>query len=146
MHAQASHSHLATQPELEDHTASFHDLAALSTAIVSDDRSDIYVDMPGIAVEADAITVSGNSDHAIDIPGAAVEADATQINSFSKPSCGSMDLSWAFDTPLSELLNGHPNDQHGLPLRALAEGLVELANDKGITISNHTLFQHLDAR
>jgi hypothetical protein len=110
---------------------------------VSDDRSDSYVAMPGIAVEANDVTVSDGSDHDIDIPGTAVEADATQINSSAKQTCGSMDLSWAFDMPLSELLNGHPNDQHRLPLRALAEGLVELANDKGIAISDRTLFQVL---
>lgn len=166
-HTQTSHSHLATQPELERHTASLHDLAALSTATVSDDRSDFYVTMPvievevnaitasdnsghdidatGTAVETNIITVSEDSDYDIDMPGTAVEANATQINSIPKSPCGSMDLSWAFDTPLQELLKGHPNDQHRLPLRALAEGLVELANDKRIAISDHTLFQVLQS-
>jgi hypothetical protein len=54
-----------------------------------------------------------------------------------------MDLSWAFDTPLQELLNGHPNDQHRLPLCALAKALVELASDKGIIVLDHTLIQIL---
>jgi hypothetical protein len=166
-HAQTSHSHLATQPELERHTASLHSLAALSTATVSDDRSDSYVTMPMTEVEANAITVSNDSshdidatgtavetniipvsddsDHDVDIPGTTVGADASQINSSAKQTCGSMNLSWAFDTPLYDLLMGHPNDQHRLPLRALAAGLVELANNKGIAISGHTLFQVLQS-
>jgi hypothetical protein len=164
-HAQTSHSHLATQPEPERHTASLHDLAALSTATVSDDRSNTEIAMPvievevnaitvsddsghdidstGTAVETNIVTVSDDSDHEIYIPGTAVGADASQSNSSAKPACGSMDLSWAFDMPLQKLSNGHPNDQHGFPLRALAEGLVELANDMGIAISDHTLFQTL---
>lgn len=71
--------------------------------------------------------------------------DVAEDSSGSKPPCGSMDLSWAFDTPLQELLKGHPNDQHGYPLRALAESLVELAKDEGIAISDHTLFQVLQS-
>ena len=71
--------------------------------------------------------------------------DVAEDSSGSKPPCGSMDLSWAFDTPLQELLKGHPNDQHGYPLRALAESLVELAKDEGIAILDHTLFQVLQS-
>ena len=121
--------------------------------------------MSGIVVEANSITVSDDSDHDFDVLetavesniyvlpdvpgyrtaflGTAVEAHTTQINSSAKQTCGSMDLSWAFDAPLQELLKGHPNDQHRLPLRALAEGLEKLANNKGIAISDLTLFQVL---
>ena len=164
-HSQTSHSHLATQPEFERHTASHHDLAVPSAATVSDDRSDTYVTKPGIAVEANAITVSDDSGHDIDvsgtvpetdittvsddsdhdihIPGTAVEANAAQINSSAKSTCGSMDLSWAFDAPFQELLNGHPNDQYGLPLCALAKALANFAIEKGVAISDHTLVQVL---
>ena len=121
--------------------------------------------MSGIVVEANSITVSDDSDHDFDVLetavesniyvlpdvpgyrtaflGTAVEAHTTQINSSAKQTCGSMDLSWAFDTPLQELLKGHPNDQHRLPLRALAEGLVELTDNEGIAVLDHTLFQVL---
>ena len=143
MHAQTSHSHLATQPELERHTASLHDLAALSTAIVSNEQLITDIAMSETALEANTGTVFEYSDYDIDMSGVVVEADTTRTNSISNPPCCSVDLSWAFDTPLQELLNGHPNDQHGFPLRALAEGLEELANDKGIAISDHTLFQVL---
>jgi hypothetical protein len=93
--------------------------------------------MAGTASEANTLTVSDDPDYDTNMSGTAVEFNATELH------CGSLDLSWAFDTLLRELLNGHPNDHIEFPLRALAEGLVELANDKGFAISDHTLFQVL---
>ncbi|KAJ8108636.1 hypothetical protein OPT61_g8035 [Boeremia exigua] len=50
-----------------------------------------------------------------------------------------IDLSWAFDTPCQELLDGHPGDQQGQPLGALATALRARLSRNGRTLAVCTL-------
>lgn len=69
-----------------------------------------------------------------------------EVNSSPEPfrySCGTADLTWAFGTPMRELICGHPHDQHGHPLRALAAFITRNLTDIGIYNPDFTLSQVL---
>ncbi|KAH6613894.1 hypothetical protein C7974DRAFT_66417 [Boeremia exigua] len=82
----------------------------------------------------------------IRIPEVAYEADSISVaTKSSEPKCRveTVDMSWAFDTPLQELLEGHRNDQQGHPLGTLTAYLKKEALEQGRVVSARTLAELL---
>ncbi|KAF3004368.1 hypothetical protein E8E13_009842 [Curvularia kusanoi] len=128
-------SHKNSHPYLQDH-------------VTSEPNSPTPGPVSAIDNSAGTDTIMSMDSSILITPGITVDANITQINRSSdlhQSCCDVVDMSWAFHTPIQDLLRGHSNRDGSPSLRVLAVRLMNIANNKGITVSDCNLAQVIQA-